>query len=407
MRKDQQFVQNQLMPFLRGIMTDAKESGKSFYKYFGAERKNKEAFTNSKELYRYKYGANSLFESDTEAEKGFEVLTDELFAKMQREFHYGTHKMYLPDENGKFSERQEEALFKLSGNLIEKVNFKEKQTPQEKTEQNEETIKETSSRLGLANVNIAEPLHLNPETGLIEGKIVNINDPTGSYLTVKIDPVDPELIYFEDDSGRISFTLNNSDKDILLFQGRDSRGVMNMAGYKDTENGIPQKTESGIGQSYEIPKAKTPQQEKLEMELSLKRQEEAEFGIERTVTEQGGQPSQIKIKAGISATGKRAKMPAYAGAETEKKPRVTEEKFKEFEKQELGEKAEAGEQKQQSQPRGTQARQRPESAAGESEQEQQGQKKKGSIGGKLLTIATGGAIGGGGILAGLISLDIV
>jgi len=389
MRKDQQFVQNQLMPFLRGVMTDAKESGKSFYKYFAVERKNKEAFKNSKELYRFKYGANSLFESDAEAEKGFEVLTDELFAKMQKEFRYGTHKMYLPDENGKFSAKQEEVIFKLSGNLIEKVNFKEKQTPQEKTENNEKTIKETNQKLGLARVNVVEPLHLNPETGLIEGKIVNINDPTGSYLTVKIDPVDPELIYFEDDSGRISFTLNNSDRDILLFQGRDSRGVMNMAGYKDTENGIPQKMEPSVG---------LPQQEKLEMKLSTELQEGAEFGIEKTITreQESGQPSQIKIKAGISATGKQAKMPAYA--EMARKPRVTEEKFKEFEKQELGEKADS-----------PATRGEPESrraSVPESEPEQ-GQKKKGSIGGKLAAIATGGAIGGGGILAGLISLDIV
>lgn len=404
MRKDQQFVQNQLIPFLRGIMTDAKESGKSFYKYFGAEKQNKTAFTNSKELYRYKYGANSLFESNAEAEKGFEVLTDELFAKMQREFHYGTHKMYLPDENGKFSERQEEALFKLSGNLIEKVNFKEKQTPQEKAENNEKTIKETSQRLGLARVNIAEPLHLNPETGLIEGKIININDPTGSYLTVKIDPVDPELIYFEDDSGRISFTLNNSDRDILLFQGRDSRGVMNMAGYKDTENGIPQKMESDVGQSYEIPKAKTPQEEKLEMELSLK--EENKLEIEEVTTEEEGrpnQPNQIKIKAGIRVAAGQGERPVYAKAGGEP-VRVTEKGLLELEERELRKKA--GITKRKQQPQENAAQSMPKTEEGEPEEERD-QKKKGSMVKKILIASvTGGVIVGGGIV-GAISTGLI
>lgn len=389
MRKDQQFVQNQLMPFLKGIMTDAKESGKSFYKYFGAERKNKEAFTNSKELYRYKYGTNSLFENDAEAGKGFEVLIDELFAKMQREFHYGMHKMYLPDENGSFTNRQEEAIFKLSNSLIEKVNFKEKQAPQEKAEQNEKTIKETSSRLGLARVNIVEPLHLNPETGLIEGKIINVNDPAGSYLNVKIDPADPEIIHFEDDSGRVAFTLNNSDKDVLLFQGRDSRGVMNMAGYTDTENGIPLVAAEAPGsQEPRGSQAKIPQ----EIKLTLPLQKEAGLEIEETITKEGGQP-EIAIKKAV----KQAKMPASYLYETAGKERVTEENLKKSEKEKS---ASAIRPVEQPRPGGESAAMSPRTDEKETEAEQP-KKKKSSIGGKLLAIATGGVAVGGGVATGL------
>lgn len=394
MRKDQQFVQNQLMPFLKGIMADAKKSGKSFYKYFAVDKRNKENFTNSKELYRFRYGANSLFENDKEAEKGLGVLVDELFAKMQREFHYGMHSMYLPDENGNFSPRQEEAIFKLSGSLVEKVNFKEKQTPQEKTENNEKTIRETSNRFGLARMDVIEPLHLNPETGLIEGKVININDPTGSFLIVKINPVDPEIIYFEDDSRRISFTLNNSDRDILLFQDRDSRGVMNMAGYTDAEDGTPQKAEPNAEQSFK---------EKLEIKIPL--EQGLEFEIKEEVPREEGQSSQKKIKAGVATTtttttAGQVKKPAYVMAGREP-VRVTEKGLLELEKQEQERKAGIAKQKQQqSQPRGDSRAMSPE--AEPEPEEEQNQKKKSSLAKKIVIASvTGGAVIGGGVVGAI------
>jgi len=400
MRKDQQFVQNQLMPFLKGVMTDAKKSGKSFYKYFAVDKRNKETFANSKELYRFKYGANSLFESDKEAEKGFGALIDELFAKMQREFHYGMHAMYLPDENGSFSPRQEEAIFKLSGGLIEKINFKEKQTPEEKVENNEKTVKETNQRFGLARMNVVEPLHLNPETGLIEGKVVNINDPTGSYLAVRIDPVDPGIIYFEDDLGKVTFTLENSDRDISLFQDKDSRSVMNMAGYTDTENGIPQKAESSVGQ-FKLPEPESAQ-EKFKIKLPI--EQGLEFEIKEEMPGEEGPSSQKEISAGIStttATAGQGKRPVYVAAGREP-VRVTEKGLLELEKQEQERKAGITKQKQPPQTQQNTDQSTPRAEEDEPEEEQDQKKKGGSLAKKIiLASVTGGAVIGGGVVGAI------
>lgn len=378
MRKDIKFVQNQLMPFLKGIFKDAKESGKSFYKYFGTERNNKMAFKNSKELYNFKYGANSLFENNTEAEKGFDVLIDELFARMQREFHYGTHKLYTPDENGEFNERQEKALFELSNSLVDKVNFKEKQPPVS----HDEIINKTSYRLGFGRLNIVEPLHFNEETGLIEGRVVNINDPTGSYLIVKIDPADPEMIYFEDNSGKNKFALNNTDKDLSLFHGKNSEEAMNSARPKFPEF-QPSETAKNLAEVPFVQPKSGFQQEEFNLQLPEKENEkELELGIEE--------------KTQIQKTVKQARM-----------PRVTEEDLKTYEKQRLAEKAgvkpKQSEQEQPEQPQQAM----PQREQEEAPEEEQKKKKKGSLGKKVAAVATGGLIGGGGIIAGLTIMDVV
>jgi hypothetical protein len=388
MRKDIKFVQNQLMPFLKGMFKDAKESGKSFYKYFGTELSNKKTFKNSKELYKFKYGANSLFENDTEAEKGFDVLVDELFARMQREFHYGTHKLYTPDENGNFNERQEKALFELSNNLIDKVNFKEVKPPIS----HDKIINETSYRLGFGRLNIVEPLHFNEETGLIEGRVVNINDPTGAYLNVKIDPVDPEMIYFEDDSGKIKFALKNTDRDMLPFQKKNSEEIMNTAKPEFTELPEFQPSETGVTPQETIG---LPPETPFVQPKSAFQQEEFKLQLPEISIEEKTQ-TQVQIQG---QKGQARRLPT----------RVTEGGLKTYEKERLVEKASgsatAGLEPAAPKPINSQQTM-PKIQEGEPEEEQN-KKKKGSIGKKIAAIATGGLVGGGGIIAGLISMDIV
>jgi|GEM_PF-4072207 len=391
MRKDIKFVQNQLMPFLKGMFKDAKESGKSFYKYFGTELPNKKTFKNSKELYEFKYGTNSLFENDKEAEKGFDVLIDELFARMQREYHFGTHKLYTPDENGEFSERQEKALFELSNSLVDKVNFKEKQ-PQEPP--HDKIIKETSYRLGFGRLNIVEPLHFNEETGLIEGRVMNMNDPTGTYLNVRIDPVDPEMVYFEDNSGKTKFALNNTDKDLSLFQGKNSGSV--------SEAQTPKASSEPAATAAE-PLSPQPSAKTEEFSLQLQGQK-FDLKMEKTIEEE-------TIEEGVPQDSEKLKLIA----KQPRLPRVTEgEGLKTYEDRKLQERVTAQEQPKEQVPQGKEQERETQQAqkeplqklqeAEEGEGEEQNKKKKGSLGKKLAITALAGT---GGVLGGITAFTVL
>ena len=240
-------LQNRFTEFLQEIFRDIPKSGKSFYEYFKPEKGNKEAFKHGK-YKEYLYGKDSVVGIDEKADLKRELLIDTLFAQMLSDFHHGVAYLYLPNKEGNFTNQQGTILFRLYQTLTSKIESKEADLRGRNEGENENAKLAKRNKLILditnklkssAKLEVVEELKLNENSGLIEGKVKNPNNPNGGVLEVEIDQANPDLLLFKDESGGIAFITNNSEKDLKLFIGRSNFAVMLAAGYSRTTNGEP------------------------------------------------------------------------------------------------------------------------------------------------------------------------
>jgi hypothetical protein len=274
--------QSRLIPFLEDLFTDVKESGKTSIEYFDTKAENKEQFMGT-DLYK-KY-----LEPISDGEK----IADALFKQMEEDALNEVTHLYLPNQNGDFSRHQRSIFYRLVDALMEKAGVELEPLPSAKT-----IKKETSKRLlDAGNLTIVTPLKLNEETRLIEGEVINSNDPEKQVLKVTIDPNRPEEISFENSAEGNTFAVENSDSGLGIFIGTKTGDIAVLIGaaVKITRN-TPLETGSPIADKSDeqVPEPIDPEmvlaglipetgdQENKE-ELNIPEKDQGESQIEKTL----------------------------------------------------------------------------------------------------------------------------
>ena len=210
---------SRLVPFLKDLFTDVRESEETPNEYFENSTENKNEFK-KKEIFHKHLG--TVENSDK--------LIDTLFEKMAEDASNGSAHLYMPSQNGAFTNEQTSIFYRLSEIIEGKSGVELPPLPSVKT-----TIKETSKRLTEAgNLTIVEPLRLNKMTGLIEGEVINPNDPDKQVLTVKIDSSRPEEIEFENKESAKAFKVENSDSGLGIFIGTKTGEIAVLVEYSET-----------------------------------------------------------------------------------------------------------------------------------------------------------------------------
>ncbi len=266
--------QSRLIPFLEDLFTDVKESGKTSMEYFDAKANNKEQFLDT-DLYK-KY-----LEPISDGEK----IADALFEQMEQDALNGISHLYLPNKNGKFSSEQVSVFYRLIDMLIEKTGVELKPLPSAKT-----ITQETSKRLvDAGNLTIVTPLKLNKKTNLIEGEVINSNDPEKQVLKVTVDPNKPEEISFEDSTEGNAFKVENSDSGLGIFIGTKTGDIAILIGASvettrttplDEQTAEPLSFDPGMALAGLVPG--TGEQEDKE-DLNIPEKDEGKSQIERTL----------------------------------------------------------------------------------------------------------------------------
>jgi hypothetical protein len=207
--------QSRLVSFLQDLFTDVKASGKTSMDYFELREENKIQF---KETEIYKEYLESI--------EGGEEVVDQLFKQMESDASDGMAHLYLPNQNGDFTKHQTTLFYRLADTLTAKTGVELKPLPPVKT-----ITKQTEKKLTEAgNLTMVKPLALNGKTQLIEGEVINPNDPEKQVLTVKINPNKPEEIAFENSDGTDAFKVENSDSGLGIFIGAKTRDIALLIG---------------------------------------------------------------------------------------------------------------------------------------------------------------------------------
>lgn len=436
MKRDYKFTQKYVEEFLEATFTDVRKSDKSVYEYFKPDMLNKRNFSAANQDYKYgRNGKASFFEDQAEAEGQWDLFVDVIFAKMLKDFHDKTVYLYLPNKDGDkitFSSRQKQLIRLLGAFIINQVNGTAMKGPATDIPK---LIEETTKRLEkVGKLQFVKGLKFNPETGLIEGEVKNPKDlSSGAVLTVKINPSNPDLLMFNDGTGKMAFMMENTDKDVSLFMKMNSNWeVMTALGYLETENGVMKHEnedglinqpvemakQGGVVERPEGPAEKkvAPPQEQGEFESRLRALKEPSFGgvnilPEGTLTGAGAlTPSRMKytskfppIKQGKTYQGgDGAFKAALRGEMPLGKTRITEDNLKKHEKAQVAKKAEQKQEqrKEPAQKQGQEGNKVAETV------ESKTPERKGGVG-KMVAICTGGCAAGAGGLIGAIVTGII
>ena len=222
---------NKLVPFLRDVFLDVKESKRSFKEYFDPREGNIELFKQT-----------NLFKKHLLQYRERNEIVKQLFDKMRKDFNDGVAHLYIPGRDNNFTNEQKVIFYKLADLLTQQTGANTRPPSPE------ETSSATTKRLKEAgNLEIIEPLKLNRKTGFIEGKVRNPNDRGSGaghgaeVLSLMIDPNNPDEIFFGNGDGNIAFALENSINGLGIFIGASTLDVMVLAGYMGTTGGILRK----------------------------------------------------------------------------------------------------------------------------------------------------------------------
>lgn len=429
MKRDYKFAQKYVEEFLEAIFTDVKKSNKSVYEYFKPDMLNKRTFSAANQDYKYgRNGKASFFENQAEAEGQWNLFVDVVFAKMLKDFHDKTVYLYLPNKDGAFSSRQKQLIRLLGAFIINQVNGMAVKMPAKAAAGADipRLIEETTKRLERAGkLQFIKGLKFNPETGLIEGEVKNPKDlSSGAVLTVRTDPSNPNLLMFNDGTGKIAFMMENTDKDVSLFMKMNSNWeVMTAFGYLETENKVMRHENEDrlMNQPAEITKqggvAEGPVEKKAAAPLEQGEFESHLGALEKPSLEGvnillEGTPSAalqetpskavypskfplIKQKKVYAGGGDAVFQAALRGEMPLGRTRIMEKDLKEHEETQVAKKAEQKQEPAQKQrQRGNRVAETIESKTPENE---------GSIGGKVAKVAIAGAVGVGGFIGTIVT----
>ena len=377
---------NKLVPFLRDVFLDVKESDKSFKDYFDPREGNIALFkqTDIFKKHLLQYGER-------------DEIVSQLFEKMSKDFNDGVSHLYMPNQNDDFTNEQKEIFYKLADLFTQKTGANT--TPQSP----EETALSTTKRLKDAgNLEIIEPLKLNRKTGFIEGKVKNLNDNEGTgtqgsgTLSVMIDPNNPNEIIFRNESGKIAFALENSDSGLGIFIGASTVDVMALAGYVQT---TLLNTDKPDFQTVSQPDFQSEIRSSVAQPTSSSSSDESQAKFSSTVELPNRSQKEFIYKQ-VQGEDARERT-EYTSLKNEPQlnqlpGRYTEQGLKNKQEKDLGEKTvtQEGPEKQDEQ------------ESQEKQESQEANSKKGAKG--KIALLTGGLIGGGGLMATIFSAaDII